>query len=107
MDENPQTTEPDASVTEAELRTPEECAQLTGNTYPLRAAARLHLATSETVGYSAIHHAAAQLHGWNAHRQATSKPFMLTISYYRAALKAVATMTQHPGALSEFAAKVK
>lgn len=85
-----------------ELLTPEQCAEVCGQTYRLRANVSVGQPSVGGVGYSPVHLAAAQLHGWAAHRMATTEPFLLTVDDYRAALAAVDSFQAHAPACSHY-----
>lgn len=85
--------------------TPEQLAEVSGETYRLRANVSVGQPCIGGVGYSPAHLAAAQLHGWTAHRMATSEAFTLTLEDYRAALAAVDTFQPHAPACSPYLPK--
>lgn len=86
------------------VATPEEHAAATDNVKELRGARTIN--GKATIGrtLSAAHMAAAQLHGWEAHKAATVEPFQLTREDYAAALKvAQEGGSPHAPALSPYA----
>lgn len=65
-----------------------ELAEATKNAYAYRPFATMGGSSENATGYTPAHAAAAQLHGWNAHSSHTADPLTLTLSDYKAALKA-------------------
>jgi len=96
---------------DAAKATPEEHARDTGNVRDYQESFKLNGSPGIKPAYTWQHAAAAQLHGWNAHKLHSAEPFTLTREAYSAALDAGATAderghyTPHPGALSPFAPK--
>ncbi|MEN6535501.1 MAG: hypothetical protein ABFD89_17690 [Bryobacteraceae bacterium] len=85
-----------------ELLTPNELAALTGNTVALTPNVTFGGAPPESVGFSALHKGAAQLHGWAAHEHHGKEPFALTLKDYQAALKAAGSgLASHEPACSK------
>jgi hypothetical protein len=97
-----QSSEPPAAV-EDKLLTPEEHAQNAGNL--VTTAGKAPSFGEERQRYSWQHEAAAQLHGWEAHKLATVEPLKITRAAYDAALKAiegpVTRVRREDGELSE------
>lgn len=80
-----QSSEPPAAV-EDKLLTPEEHARNAGN---LAGGGQAPTFGEERQRYTWQHEAAAQLHGWEAHKLATVEPLKITRAAYDAALKAI------------------
>ena len=85
----------DKPQTEAkeDLRTPEQWAAELGHVgaQPKRGKTALRIPSGRSTPRSFgdwQHEAAAQLHGWRAHKDATVEPFLLSRAAYEAALKA-------------------
>ena len=85
--------------------TPEEHAEATGNVKMLKSRRSIN-GVSIGKTYSAGHAAAAQLHGWEAHKAATVEPFKLTREAYELAIVAALEGSEpYKDALSQFAPK--
>lgn len=91
-------------ITQADtLATPEEHAAATGNVLELKSRRTIGGASLGST-YKPAHAAAAQLHGWEAHKAATVEPFKLTREAYVAALAAAMSGEDpHEDALSPYA----
>lgn len=88
-----------------EKLTPEELAEITGNTFVLRPNVAFGSGAVATRGisYSVAHAAAAQCHGWAAHAQHSAEPFRLTRADYLKALEAAAKgEPPHEPAMSKY-----
>lgn len=92
---------------DTDLASPEAHARATGNVIALRNRRTINgVGASET--FTVKHQAAAQLHGWNAHKQATVVEFTLMRADYLAALEAAEKgEAPHADALSEYAPKTQ
>lgn len=91
---------------ETDLATPEAHARATGNVIPIKNRRTINgVGLSET--FTCEHAAAAQDHGWNAHKLATVAELRMSRADYLAALDATSNGTQHGAALSEFAPKTQ
>jgi hypothetical protein len=88
------------------LLTPEAHARETENVIRLRAR-RSIVGFESTETFTCAHQAAAQMHGWNAHKQATTAELLISRSDYLAALEAVAAGVAHEAALSPYAPKTQ
>lgn len=87
------------------LATPEAHATATNNLLQLKGRRTVNGAHSGTA-FSAKHAAAAQLHGWNAHKQATTEELLISEADYLAALEVAHVGGEaHAPALSPFAPK--
>jgi hypothetical protein len=89
---------------ESPLLTPEAHARETGNVIPLKNRRTIN-GVGLTEAFTVEHQAAAQMHGWNAHKQATVTELLMSRAVYLAALEATANGLRHEAAVSEFAPK--
>jgi len=97
----------ESAPTADERLTPESHARETGNVIRLRNHRTIN-GVGMTETFTVAHRAAAQVHGWEAHKQATTSELLLSRSDYLAALKAAADgAVPHQAALSEFAPKTQ
>lgn len=87
------------------LATPEAHAEATNNLLQLKSRRTINGA-SHGSAFSLKHAAAAQLHGWNAHKQATTEELLISEADYLAALEVAAVGGEpHAPAVSQFAPK--
>lgn len=96
----------------SELQTPEEHARALGHAQDVQEPFRMGGGRpGMKQSFSWKHGAAAQLHGWNAHKLHSAEPFKISRADYEAALDAATDAdgdgeyTPHPAALSEYAPK--
>jgi len=89
------------------LATPEAHAEATNNLLQLKSRRTVNGA-SHGSAFSVNHAAAAQLHGWNAHKQATTGELLISEADYLAALEVAAVGGDaHAPALSPYAPKLE
>lgn len=98
---------PDAPVAVEAPLTPDAHARETDNIIRLRAHRTIN-GSGLTETFTVAHRAAAQVHGWEAHKQATTTELLLSRADYLAALQAAADGGEpHQAALSEYAPKTQ
>jgi len=122
MKDSPAQVEPKADVrlpsSQSDLLTPEELAELTGNTRVDTEAFSFGGRPRTSIAYSWQHEAAAQLHGWKDHAHHANESYRLTRIDYEAALKAAAEPVKdertgvtdyqpHRAAMSQYAPAAK